>query len=165
MRPLLSLSLIMPLLFGGAALAQTAGQTIDFSVKLKSFGDGYLAAGKPPADDPNCETDKCAALTLGDAAVWALLQPQPGDAPEASPQGQPRQGMTPQQVSQGMAREALAVRIKGDPHVVLSDKERVALASRVKQAWMGQQAGGVVALRAITLLDPSDQDLKATIGQ
>jgi hypothetical protein len=105
--------------------------------------------------DPTCA--RCAPLTLREALLNGPLLPMPGDAPPPDPRTMQPQLSTPEQLTQGMARLEIAMRIQNADNASFSEKERVMLVKRAEQAYRGS----IVALRIMAILTPDDPDLHA----
>jgi hypothetical protein len=126
----------------------------DMTAPLPAPGGGFLPNGTPTKDDPDC--DKCKRLTLGDAVLSALVQPLPGDFVTDA---QGRSTPTPEQERAQIARSALAYRIAGAKAVSLHTEEIAAIVKRLRAKWVGT----VVGYTSIKMIDPTNEDLTASV--
>ena len=136
-----------------SASAQTpATTTFNMNTRLMGMdGKTPIKDGRPTKEDPTCA--KCNPITLGAVIEEVLVTTLTIDAPETG------QKLNPAQVKQGDARIALALRLHGNSEAVLDDGEVTALIKRIETGY----PGSLVAFRAISLLNPNYDNLKAKI--
>jgi hypothetical protein len=161
------LSVLALAALSGAALAQAkppvaAPPPLPLSTSLLEI-DGKTPVpdlSTRPADDtekadPSCK--KCQLLTLRDVLERALTAVLPGDTPAVDTRTGRAPEPTPEQLSGGVQRMALAVKIASEPTLTLDSKDTAMLVNRVKMAYYGT----IMALRAVQLIDPNNPDVRA----
>lgn len=143
------------LLFATPAMAQQPiPQTYDMTKPILDL------SGNPVPDAASVDpAGKRATLTETYSSeiehlLWGAL---PGDGPPPNNFGQ-AQLLTEDQARQQTARYYLAARIHDKPDATFTDKERLAVCRRAKQA-----REQISSLRIIQLLCPNDNDLTAEV--
>lgn len=141
-----------------SASAQTpATTTFNMNAELMGMdGKTPIKDGHPTKEDPTCV--RCSPITLGAVIEQVLVTTMPSDLPEPTAQGMPSK-LSIGQIRQGSARIALAVRLHNNSEAVLDDDEIFALVKRIEIGY----PGSLVAFRAISLLNPNYDNLKAKI--